>query len=346
MIKCPNCSHEFQLEESLFVEQLEAYKKSFQENAQQELKRKDEINLMLLNEKNKELQKSYNEELVLRKKLETLETKEKSIDLIIQKKIQEEKNVLENFFMKKFQEEYSLKILEKEKKIQDIELKLQETQRVVLQNSQQTQGESFEKNFLIKLQENFLEDSFKEVPIGRNGADIIHTILYGGISIGKILWECKQTKSYSQDWVLKLEQDVLMEKAIFGILVTKTLPKNIEHFQQYKNIYVVSYDVALIIFKLLRESCINLYKEKKLQNYKSHKIEFFYKYITGVDFKNHLSNIFQTFLHLKQEIEKEKIHQHKYWSKQEKLLESAIFSSSKISGDIGALTDIVDYELT
>lgn len=346
MIKCPNCLHEFHLEESLFLEQLEVYKQSFQENAQKELQRKEDLNKILLQEKDKELQKSYNEELTLRKKLQELETKEQSIDLIIQKKLQEEKSLLENFFMKKFQEEYSSKILEKEKKIQDIELKLQETQRVVLQNSQQTQGEAFEKDFLTKLQNSFLEDTFKEVPVGRNGADIIHDIMHEGVFIGKVLWECKQTKSYSQEWILKLEKDVLMEKAIFGVLVTKTLPKGVEFFQQHNNIYIVSYEVSLLIFKLLRESCIKLYKEKKFQNYKSHKIEFFYNYITGTDFKNHLSNIFQTFLHLKQEIEKEKIHQHKYWSKQEKLLESAIFSSSKISGDIGALTDIVDYELT
>ncbi len=334
MITCPKCHHSFPLEDSLLEEKLLSYKASLKESFEKEFLYQKKFLEKNLEEKDKKIQDFYEKELELRKQLDLIKEKEKNIDVLIQRKLEEEKLQV----MKQVQQEFYYKILEKDKKIQDIEQKLQEAQRTVYQDSQQRQGEAFEKDFFLKLKENFPQDLIEEVAIGREGADLKHSIIYEGKIIGKVLWELKQTKNFSEKWIDKLEQNMLQEKAIFSCLVTKTFPKDIKFFDQRESIYILDPSLALTIFKILRESFIKIYLEKKLFSYQDEKLQFFFQYLTGTDFKNHLKRIAQTFSSLKEELEKEKIHQQKYWAKQEKILELALLSTSKISGDLEALT--------
>jgi hypothetical protein len=77
------------------------------------------------------------------------------------------------------------------------------------------------------------DDEFEitEVPKGIRGADIVQIIkTRSGLACGTILWEVKNTRTWTQSWITKLKEDKRTLKSEIAIIVTKTLPKEIKSF--------------------------------------------------------------------------------------------------------------------
>ena len=53
---------------------------------------------------------------------------------------------------------------------------------------------------------------------------------------GKILWESKWTKAWSDSWLTKLKGDQRAAHADLAIIVSQTMPKDATHFEQMEGI--------------------------------------------------------------------------------------------------------------
>jgi len=51
-----------------------------------------------------------------------------------------------------------------------------------------------------------------------------------GQPAGMIVWESKNTKAWTDAWIMKLKEDKLKVNGNIAILVTTVLPKNIKNF--------------------------------------------------------------------------------------------------------------------
>ena len=80
------------------------------------------------------------------------------------------------------------------------------------QGSMQAQGEASEVNIEETLKLLFPGDEVLEIKKGQSGADCLLIVKNSaGRPTGKILFESKNTKSFSSDWIPKLRQDQLTE---------------------------------------------------------------------------------------------------------------------------------------
>ncbi|MFX7768366.1 DUF2130 domain-containing protein, partial [Acinetobacter baumannii] len=81
------------------------------------------------------------------------------------------------------------------------------------------------------LKQTFPFDKIEEVGKGVRGADCIQIVRNGtGTEVGKIIYESKRTKDFSQDWIEKLKADMRNLGADVAIIVTQAFPKDMDRF--------------------------------------------------------------------------------------------------------------------
>ena len=301
-----------------------------------ELKVKDTENESKeLKEQKKELQDQV---LELTKSKRKLQDENRIKELAMQKAFAVEQELIRKQEQKRFEEEYKLKIYEKEKKLQDAIKANENLRRQLEQGSQQTQGEVPEKVIEELLIKEFPFDEIKEVSKGVNGADIIQVVKNrGGTPCGKMIWEIKKTKSWSQQWVSKLKDDQRSIKAEIAIIVSEVLPDEISHFGIVDGIWVCGFSFITGVAYALRTQLLEVATVKSAQHGQSGKMELLYGYVTSIEFRHRVEAILEAFTNMQLEIEKERRWFGQKWSREEKNLRKVLDTTVGMHGDLQSI---------
>ncbi len=251
-VTCPNCWTVIDLDEMQAHKYNEDLKKNEEKLKKEYEKREEEIkkemwvkalkaaeekkeletkDLQLqLDEFKKKQEESVKNELELRKKTRELEEKAKNIELENARKLDEEKAKLEQAIreeqkkkeddiMRKLQEDQEKKLAEKDKQMEILRKSLEEANRKALQWSQQIQWEIQENELKELLQRNFPTDTIEDVPTWIKWADLVHTVYnHRWQKVWVILWESKNTKAWSWEWIKKLKDDRILVKQMLVLL--------------------------------------------------------------------------------------------------------------------------------
>lgn len=289
-------------------------------------------------EKDEKLKKAEQTELELRKRERALEERSKTLDLEAERKLDEEKKKIEEDVAKRVIEQHRLKDAERDKIIGDLKKQLEDAHRKAEQGSQQLQGESKELDLEKSLKESFPFDEIMPVPKGIRGADVIQRVkTRSGNICGTILWEFKQTKSWSDGWVSKLKDDQREAKADIAAIATEVLPKDITNFGNRGDMWITKSEFVFGLATLLRDTLIKVATTKLMSAGKDEKLEFLFRYLTGSEFKQKVEAVADAFVVMKTDLEKEKRAAIARWAKQEKHLEKAIGSIAGMHGDLRGL---------
>jgi len=199
----------------------------------------------------------------------------------------------------------------------------------------QIQGEVQEKNIEDYLELSFKYDDIQEVKKGAFGADCIQTInTLDFTNCGKICYESKNTKSFSNDWIKKLKHDMLEAGADVGVLVTAVMPKDMERMGYVDGIWVCSYAEFKGTAALIRESIIEVYKASKSQENRVEKTAMLYNYFTGNEFSRQLQAIVEGFVAMQDELNKQKRSFQTSWKKQQRHIDSVLLNTTNMYGSI------------
>ncbi|EDK72841.1 conserved hypothetical protein, partial [candidate division TM7 genomosp. GTL1] len=168
-----------------------------------------ENKLRLLEQNNKDneekLKLSRQKELEFLQKEQILKNKEEELEITVQKKLQLEREKLSEE-LRKIEEqkgsarenEFQLRLKEMEKQLEDQKKLAEEMRRRAEQGSSQLAGEVQELALEEMLRSAFPFDTVLEVGKGIEGADCILVVNNNqGIECGKIIFESKRTKSFS-----------------------------------------------------------------------------------------------------------------------------------------------------
>ena len=396
-IKCPNCGHEFDVENVIAADIEQKYKQQYQLQLQQSLhaieedkkklqdnqqkfeetkKRENEIfaqkmqqerqkiendlkeqitkttaadfenKLRMLENNNKDTEEKLKEarkkELEFLQKEQELKNKEAEMEITLQKQLQLERESLSEQIRKQEVEKNVLKETEFQMKLKSLELQLEEQKKLAdemkrraEQGSMQRQGEVQELLLEDILKENFPFDIIEEVGKGVEGADCIQTVRNNsGIECGKIIYESKRTKGWSNNWVDKLKADKRNTAADIAILVTQTFPKDMEKFGEKEGVWICNFSEVSSVSYLLRTSIVKIYEAQKSQENKGDKMQMLYDYLTGNEFRGQMEAIVEGFVSMKNSITKERIQMEKLWKEREKQLEKVLLSTSGLYGSV------------
>lgn len=177
----------------------------------------------------------------------------------------------------------------------------------------------------------------KIVPVGKGikGGDIIQEVWdANGKYVGKILWELKNTKLWSEPWVDKLKGDKRTINADEAILISEILPTDMKIAGYRKGIWVTQQSFVIPLADTMRAKLIQLAGAKKAIEGKDTKMEILYRYLSGTEFKNRVEAIIEAFSSMQVEIEKEKRYFANKWSRDEKNIRQVIDSTYGMHGDL------------
>ena len=349
-IKCPECGEVIELSEAIshdieirlkqqYENKIEKTKKSIEEKAKKEVQESFNIKISDLNEqleeKTKNLKEAQKQELELRKRQRELVEKEEKLELELSRKIDTERQKIIQKTSKEFEETHRLKDAEKDKQLDDMKKQIDELKRKSEQGSQQMQGEVLELELEESLKEEFPFDVIEPVAKGVKGGDIIQTVkTQSGRICGKILWETKRTKNWSESWIQKLKDDQRDAKADLAILASESLPKGLQHFRLMSGVWVTDILSAVSLALALRVVLIQVARERVTQVGKKEKMELAYNYLTGQEFRNRVEAIVESFTAMKMDLEAERRAMLKIWAKREKQMERVISNAAGMHGDL------------
>jgi len=288
-----------------------------------------------LQEKSAKIKEAQIKELELLQKEKVIKEREESLKLDLEKQLLERAKEIEDRAKKMESEKFDLKIKELEKKLSD-QVELAETmRRKAEQGSMQLQGEVQELALEEMLRNVFPFDAIEEVGKGVKGADCIQHVRNGQAQLcGKIIYESKRTKAFTNEWIEKLKTDMRAQQADIAVIVTETLPKEMDNFGMKDGVWVCRFtDIKALSF-LLRDSLIKIHGAVASQENKGDKMHLLYNYLTGNEFKQQIEAIVEGFVTLKDSIGKEKLQMEKIWKEREKQLEKVLLNTTHFYGSV------------
>ncbi|HRN80646.1 MAG TPA: DUF2130 domain-containing protein [Ferruginibacter sp.] len=363
-IICPKCNHHFSLNEVLNEElnvQLKAAREKLNQEAADWRKQREEefnskikqaesaaekkateaLNTRLQMLENEAREKQVQLETLRKKELEFLKLqqdmahREKQIDIEKEKYFLEKSREIENNVIKREQEMFDLKMKEKDTQMESLKKTIDDLKRKSEQGSMQAQGEAQELLLEQILKENFPFDWIEEVGKGVKGADCILTVRNNrGDMCGKIIFESKQTKDWSNAWTDKLKNDMRQQQADIAILVTQAFPKDMSTFGERNGVWICNFREVVSVVMLVRNSLLQLYDIQKKEENKGDKMHMLYDFLTGLEFKGHMEAIAEGFKDIRNNILKERVQMEKLWKEREKQLEKALLNAVGLYGSI------------
>ncbi|HEY8919090.1 MAG TPA: DUF2130 domain-containing protein [Chitinophaga sp.] len=351
-------AQEEELNKRLLAEK-EKMQESLSDNIRKNLSADYENQLRMLQQANQEqeekLREARRQELEFLRKEQELRNKEEALEIAMQRKILEARNQLTEVIRKEETErsqlresEFQLRMREMEKQLEDQRKLAEEMKRRAEQGSMQLQGEVQELVLEEMLRAAFPFDEVLEVGKGVRGADCIQTIRNQfGQDCGKIIYESKRTKDFSKDWVEKLKADMRSQGADVAILVTQTMPKDMDRFGDRDGIWICTFTEVKALALVLRDGVMKVASALKSQENKGDKMHMLYNYLTSSEFAEQWKAIREGFQAMKLSIQKEREAMEKLWKAREKQLEKVLLNAAHIKGSVEGIagTDSVDLKL-
>jgi len=281
------------------------------------------------------VQQANQKELAFLKEKRDLEEKIRSVELEVARRTQEELKKVREQALKELDEQHRLKLMEKERQVEQLRRQIEDLKRSAEQGSQQAQGEVLEIALEQLLKELFPTDSIEPVPKGVRGADVVQRVLdESGMDCGLILWESKRTKHWSKEWLPKLRDDLRMVGASRSVIVSEQLPEHIRHFGQIDGVWLASWACVHPVALALREGLVAVAKGRRALEGQHGKMELVYNYLIGQEFYNRVSGVVEAFMAMRQELEAEKRALNTCWRKREKQFDRVLVSTSGLYGDL------------
>lgn len=351
-------AQEEELNKRLLAEK-EKMQESLSDNIRKNLSADFENQLRMLQQTNQEqeekLREARRQELDFLRKEQELRNKEEALEIASQRKILEARNQLTEVIRKEETErsqlresEFQLRMREMEKQLEDQRKLAEEMKRRAEQGSMQLQGEVQELVLEEMLRAAFPFDEVVEVGKGVRGADCIQTIRNQfGQDCGKIIYESKRTKDFSKDWVEKLKADMRSQGADVAILVTQTMPRDMDRFGDRDGIWICTFTEVKALAMVLRDGVVKVAGALKSQENKGDKMHMLYNYLTSSEFAEQWKAIREGFQAMKLSIQKEREAMEKLWKAREKQLEKVLLNAAHIKGSVEGIagTDSVDLKL-
>lgn len=375
-IRCPNCQQTFapgdaireEVEREIRGKALEWQKQKTQEyqaqlekekaqlkdqlegSLRQQLRNDYELKLQSLTEANKQseekLKAARDQQLEFLRKQQELKDKEAELEITLQKKLLEERELLASEIRKQedqrvsaMENEYQLRLKEMEMQLQAQQKLAEEMRRKAEQGSMQSQGEAQELLLEELLRSTFPFDLIEEVGKGVRGADCIQTVRNPfAQDCGRIIFESKRTKEFANDWIEKIKNDMRSQGADVAVIVTQTLPRDMNSFGEKEGVWICSFQDVKAVVQILRDALIRIFNAAKSQENKGDKMHLLYNYLNSREFAEQWQAIREGFLSMRLSIQKERDAMEKLWKQREKQLEKVLLNAAHIRGSIEGIS--------
>ena len=298
------------------AEQLEELQKELNEKSQK---------ISELNKSKAEIEKLKREKDELKDKFEAEAQK------TINKKLDEEREKIQ----KSEKEKNELVLKEMQKQLDDQKALTEEMKRKQEQGSMQLQGEVQELAIEEWLASSYPLDHIEEIKKGARGADCLQTVnTQSQQNCGTIYYESKRTKDFQPAWIEKFKTDIREKGADVGVLVTQTMPKDMDRMGLKNGIWICSFEEFKGLSVAIREQIIRIDSAISSQENKGDKMLMLYDYLTSNEFKLQIEAIVEGFSKMKSDLDTEKRAIQRMWKEREKQIDKVVINTIDMHASI------------
>jgi hypothetical protein len=223
----------------------------------------------------------------------------------------------------------------RDKVIADMRLQIDELRRKVDLGSQQMQGEVQQLALETMLRSAFPGDRVTPVQKGHSGADTVHEVVgLNGTPAGTILWESKNTRTWSHEWLAKIKQDMRAAKATLCVIATATLPKGVEFFDRIDSVFVVSLRCVLPLAQVLRQVLIDIAVIRATVTPGDGVSEKLLSYVTGQQFYGRISAVLDGCIALQGDLNADKRATARRWARSQHHIDAVVQNMGAMFGDL------------
>ena len=291
-----------------------------------------------LAEQSQQLAEAREQELAVRRRERELERQREGLALTVARQLDDERQALIDETRGRLADEHRLKDAEKERQLADMRRQIEDLRRKADQGSSQLQGEAGEWQLEGVLREACRSDNITAVSQGVRGADIDHVVLDArGTRAGAILWECKNTRNWSDTWIGKLKMDQRAIHADVAVLVTACLPRGVSRFAYLDGVLVTDFASAAGVAVILRTQLLAVAQARVAALHKEERLELLHRYLTGTDFRHRVEAVVEAFAQMRQDLEQERRAAERQWSRRARQLEAVTLNVAGMYGDLQGL---------
>jgi hypothetical protein len=289
----------------------------------------------VLKENNQKLTAAQQAQADLMRKERELDATKRELELTVEQRVRASLAEVQTKAKQEAEDLLKAQLSQKDLQMAAMNRTIEELRRKMEQGSQQTQGEALELELEELLKSKFPLDLIQPVGKGEFGGDIVQRVNGSlGQAAGVILWEFKRTKNWSDGWLVKLREDQRAAKADVALIISQTLPKDIETFDLVDGVWVAHPRCAMPVAVALRHSLIELAGARNAQQGQQTKMELVYQYLTGPRFRQRLEGIVEKFDELKEDLDKERKFMNRVWAKREAQIQGVLDSTIGMYGDL------------
>ena len=350
MIKCPECGHEFDISDVLydqvelelkkqFEAKMKLEKKSLAEKITADIRDEQAGQLKALQEELqaksqqvRELHKAQADiERLKREMTEVAGKAEAEMERKLSQSLADERRKIQE----SEEEKSEKKVAERDQLIHQLKEQMEIMKRKAEQGSMQIQGEVQELIIEEWLSANYPLDSIEEIKKGARGADCIQTInTRSATNCGKIYYESKRAKAFQPLWIEKFKADIREKGTNIGVLVTETLPADMNRMGYREGIWICSFPEFKGLSSVLRESIISMHRVVSQQENRGDKMSLVYDFLTSNEFRLQVEAIVEGFTQMKIDLDSEKRAMASIWKKREKQIEKVLLNTSDMYSSI------------
>jgi hypothetical protein len=291
-----------------------------------------------LNKEN-QIKKAQLQELEIMQLQAALKNQAQQTELEMQKallaKEQEMRDSISKSATEQAESKYLLQLQEANQKLDQQKKLIEDQQKKMSQGSTEQQGEAQENIIKDRLQKLFVFDEITDVKKGAKGADLVQTVRNtNGEICGTILYESKNTRNWSNDWVEKLASDMRAQSGDVAIIVSQVLPANIKAIGQDKGIWICGFKEFEGVAAMLRDGIIKVYESKKSQENKGDKMVMLYNFLNSNEFKQQWQGILTGFKKMKDNIDAQRNYFIKSYAEQDKIVDNILINGNTFIGNI------------
>ena len=196
------------------------------------------------------------------------------------------------------------------------------------------------------LRDRFPHDQIEPTLKGHAGGDLLQRVFNPkGDPCGRILWEAKRTKAWTDKWLAKLRLDQHAAKAEVALIVSDVLPQGVHTFDLIDNVWVTKMRFAIPLSTALRQSLIDLATSRQATQGQKTKAEIVYRYLTGPRFRHRIEAIVEKFTDMQTDLDRERKAMNRVWARREQQLLGVLDASAGLYGDIQGIAGRVMPEI-
>ena len=299
-----------------------------------------------LNAQNAKLAEAQRTQADVLRKGRELDDAKREINLTIERKVQNSLTAVRATAKAEVEDTMRALVSKKEMQLAGMQRQIEELRRKSEQGSQQLQGESLERELESLLRDRYPHDQIDPTLKGNVGGDLLqHVFNPKGEPCGRMLWEAKRTKMWTDKWLAKLRRDKRTAKAEVALIVSDVLPKGVETFDLIDGVWVTKLRFAIPLSIALRQSLIDLTTGRQATLGQRTKAELVCQYLTGPRFRQRIEAIVEQFSDMQTDLNQERKAMTRLWARREQQLSGVLDASAGLYGDIQGIAGRVMPEI-